>query len=100
MRHQAERGVTVFDHLRGMTQFKERFATDQNPLAGLCVTRVGLRTISASAADWAGRVARGAQRVFHRAAKPATPAELSSNNGVRSTVAPADQILMRHEAPV
>jgi CelD/BcsL family acetyltransferase involved in cellulose biosynthesis len=73
MRHQAERGVTVFDHLRGITQFKERFATDQSPLAGLCVTRIGTRTISASAADWMRRAARRARRLFRQAGKAANP---------------------------
>ncbi|HEX4591808.1 MAG TPA: GNAT family N-acetyltransferase [Gemmataceae bacterium] len=73
MRHQAERGVTVFDHLRGMTQFKERFATDQTPLAGLCVTRIGPRTVSASAVDWVRRAARRAGKLLPRAGKATNP---------------------------
>jgi CelD/BcsL family acetyltransferase involved in cellulose biosynthesis len=57
---QAERGVTVFDHMTGSTQFKERFATDLSPLAELRVRRLGLRMVAHSVVNWVCRaVGRG-----------------------------------------
>jgi CelD/BcsL family acetyltransferase involved in cellulose biosynthesis len=58
MRHQAERGVNLFDHLRNMTPFKERFATDQATLDGFRVVRLGIRTVTGAAQDWMRRAAR------------------------------------------
>jgi CelD/BcsL family acetyltransferase involved in cellulose biosynthesis len=84
MRHQAERGVTVFDHLQGMTQFKERFATDQASLAELHVLRVGLRTVTASAVDLMCRGGRRLFRLVRRSAIRANhpvPSESSGENG-------------------
>jgi CelD/BcsL family acetyltransferase involved in cellulose biosynthesis len=70
MRHQAERGVTMFDHLRGTTQFKERFATDQDTVTELRVVRLGVRTAAAAALDLAGRAARRLVRKIRRPAEP------------------------------
>jgi CelD/BcsL family acetyltransferase involved in cellulose biosynthesis len=85
MRHLAERGVTVFDHLRGRTPFKDRFATDQNPVAELRVVRVGLRTVVASTAHWTGRVLRRAARLVRRPSPRAghrpSPQEEGGTNG-------------------
>jgi hypothetical protein len=65
MRHQADCGVTVFDHLRGMTQFKERFATGQNSLAEVHVTRLGLRSVTTSIAAAADYARRATRKIFH-----------------------------------
>jgi hypothetical protein len=64
MLHQAERGVTVFDHLRGMTEFKKRFATDQVPLSEIHVTQLGLRWGAAAAAEWMFRAGRRTMRAL------------------------------------
>jgi CelD/BcsL family acetyltransferase involved in cellulose biosynthesis len=78
MRHQAERGVTLFDHLTGVTTFKERFATDQAVVEGVRVVRLGLRTRMASAAHWLRRVARRLVRPFRKSPKPEGRPVLSS----------------------
>jgi CelD/BcsL family acetyltransferase involved in cellulose biosynthesis len=86
MRHQAERGVTLFDHLRGNSTFKERFATGQTTVEGFRVVRLGARTVSNSIADWIGRGARRIFRVFKKPAQPAhraVPAESPNKNGPR-----------------
>src|SRR5262245_44127174 len=71
MAHQAERGVTLFDHPKRMTQLKERFRTGASPLAELRVSRPGVRTATAAAAGLVRRAARRALRLFRPAAPPA-----------------------------
>ncbi len=58
MRHLAEKGVTVFDHLKGTTIFKERFGTGSEPLADVHVTRLNLRTTAYAAAEFSRRAVR------------------------------------------
>jgi CelD/BcsL family acetyltransferase involved in cellulose biosynthesis len=64
MRHQAERGVTLFDHLRGRTPFKERFATDEDVVDELRVVRVSPRTVAFATVDWMRRGARRLLKFF------------------------------------
>jgi CelD/BcsL family acetyltransferase involved in cellulose biosynthesis len=64
MRHQAERGVSTFDHLRGKTSFKKRFATGENTVTEVRIVRVCARTIGASLCGLAGRAARRLLRCF------------------------------------
>jgi CelD/BcsL family acetyltransferase involved in cellulose biosynthesis len=80
MRHQAERGVTVFDHMKGFTPFKERFATDQATVDELRVLRVSLRTVSASASAWIRRGARRAVRLLRWPSKPVVRAMPSASS--------------------
>jgi CelD/BcsL family acetyltransferase involved in cellulose biosynthesis len=66
MRHQAERGVSVFDHLLGSSTFKERFATGQTTVDGLRVVRLGARTATAAVTGWVIRAARRVVRTLRR----------------------------------
>jgi CelD/BcsL family acetyltransferase involved in cellulose biosynthesis len=85
MRHQAERGITLFDHLRGMSTFKERFATGQGKVDELRIVRVGWRTVTASAMGWLHRAAR---RVLRRGVRSSKPADRPALSGSRSEVSP------------
>jgi CelD/BcsL family acetyltransferase involved in cellulose biosynthesis len=62
MRHQAGQGVTIFDHLQGQSQFKDRFATGQATVHDIHVARPGLRTMTASATVLLARIGR---RILH-----------------------------------
>jgi CelD/BcsL family acetyltransferase involved in cellulose biosynthesis len=64
MRHQAERGVCMFDHLRGKTSFKERFATGQSTVTEVRIVRICARTVTASIYELARRAARRFRRCF------------------------------------
>jgi CelD/BcsL family acetyltransferase involved in cellulose biosynthesis len=89
MRHQADRGVTLFDHLRGVTAFKERFATGQKPLSEIRVTRVGLRTCLARITDGANRFARRIARPIHRSVKPRVPTRTHIASPASAAAAPS-----------
>ncbi len=64
MQRLASEGITVFDHLRGTTQFKERFGTGTTPLAEIHITRPSMRLLASGAYKWLGRGARKAWRTL------------------------------------
>jgi CelD/BcsL family acetyltransferase involved in cellulose biosynthesis len=93
MQRLASEGVTVFDHLRGTTAFKERFGTGTAPLAEIHVIRPSLRWSTARATDWLQRGARKVWRtlptVFNLRGsrfRPASNNPLPSNNRVDEEV--------------
>ena len=55
MRCMAERGVTLFDHQRGVTTFKERFATGVQPLAEMTIAKPSLRYLANTTGEFVGR---------------------------------------------
>jgi CelD/BcsL family acetyltransferase involved in cellulose biosynthesis len=73
MKQMAERGVTLFDHLKGTSTFKERFGTGTEPLVDLRFTRLNFRTTAYAAADVSLRAARKAFRAARRAVNAAPP---------------------------
>jgi CelD/BcsL family acetyltransferase involved in cellulose biosynthesis len=81
MRHQAERGVTLFDHLQGNSTFKERFATGQTTVEEFRVVRLGPRTVSTAVADWMCRGARRIIRLFQKSRKGSDRPVLSESPG-------------------
>ena len=83
MRTMAEQGVTLFDHQRGVTTFKERFATGEHPLAEIRIVKPTLRYLATTTGDLveAGHREGGAthQGILARRADPCrelTPASL------------------------
>jgi CelD/BcsL family acetyltransferase involved in cellulose biosynthesis len=53
MAHLAERGVTKYDHLKGINSFKERFATHQSAIVRLRIDRPSLYVLSGQTCEWA-----------------------------------------------
>jgi hypothetical protein len=66
MKFMAERGVTLFDHLRGISTFKERFETGTAPLTDVRITRVSFRTAAYAATDLSHRATRKVLRAARR----------------------------------
>jgi CelD/BcsL family acetyltransferase involved in cellulose biosynthesis len=64
MRTMAEQGVTVFDHQRGATTFKERFATGTHPLAEIRIVKPTLRYLATTTGDLARRATGKAVRLI------------------------------------
>ena len=66
MRTMAEQGVTLFDHQRGVTTFKQRFATGEHPLAEMRVVKPTLRYLTTTTSDLARRATTKAARLIKR----------------------------------
>jgi CelD/BcsL family acetyltransferase involved in cellulose biosynthesis len=77
MRNLADDGVTLFDHQRGRSVFKDRFGTGARPLAELCVAWPSPRLLVSRAAEWTRRAANKAIRLFRRPVTAPTPPESS-----------------------
>ena len=96
MKFMAERRVTVFDHLRGTSTFKERFGTGTAPLIDLRITRLNLRTTAYGVADLALRAARKGLRALKRTGKPTdTDAQsdaVDESTQARSQVSPLSSV--------
>jgi hypothetical protein len=93
MKFMAERGVAVFDHLRGTSTFKERFGTGTAPLFDLRITRVNARTAAYAAAELSLRAVRKLLRATKRNATPtssdAQDDSTSEPRQTRAQVAPS-----------
>ena len=55
MRSMVEQGVTTFDHQRGLTSFKERFATGEHLLTEIRITKPTLRYLASTMGELAKR---------------------------------------------
>jgi CelD/BcsL family acetyltransferase involved in cellulose biosynthesis len=64
MQRLAGEGVTVFDHLRGATAFKERFGTGTAPLTEIHIIRPSMRLLISGVSNWLRRGARRAWRTL------------------------------------
>ena len=71
MRCMAEQGVTLFDHQRGVTTFKERFATGEHPLAEIRIVKPTFRYLATRMGD----LARRANAKLARRIRKASPGE-------------------------
>jgi CelD/BcsL family acetyltransferase involved in cellulose biosynthesis len=72
MRHLADDGVTLFDHLKGKTTFKDRFGTGIFHMADLHITRPSLRLLTARAAHWVRRTAWKVARFLRQSPRGAS----------------------------
>ena len=66
MRTMAERGVTLFDHQKGVTTFKERFATGEHRLAEIRIVRPTFRYLASKAGDLMLRATAKAARLIKK----------------------------------
>jgi len=66
MRVMAEHGVSTFDHQRGVTTFKERFATGGRPLAEMRIAKPTWRCLATATQDLARRGVAKAGRLTGR----------------------------------
>jgi len=67
MRQLADDGVTLFDHQRGTSVFKERFRTGTRPLAEFKVVWPSSRLVVSRASEWTRRAAHKGYRLLCRA---------------------------------
>ena len=73
MRSLAVQGVTLFDHQRGVTTFKERFATGEHPLAEIRIVKPNFRYLAATTADLVRRATAKVERLIKRSSPGRQP---------------------------
>ncbi len=81
MRYMADHGITLFDHLKGTTTFKERYGTGTHVLVEVQAVRMNLRWMSYCVARFCVRVLRRLGKMAdHRGTHAADPSGPGSNS--------------------
>ena len=84
MQCMAEQGVTLFDHQRGVTTFKERFATGEHPLAEIRIVKPTFRYLATRMGDLARRATAKAGATYPESL-PRRTAPAGDGSGVPSS---------------